>query len=145
MFFKKTIIPLEHVYYYQKMRFKSIEIPRATHGFVRLFPWLCLVSVCFRDCIFYWSKPRKLETYITVHEPDHLLRLRHRVVKSSSKLLLLFFPWSGEWLHCSREQLSHFPLFRSDWVGSGPELNALNRIRPSKIKKYIFLFLIVFY
>jgi hypothetical protein len=42
------------------------------------------------------------------------------------------------------EQWRHAPLFRPDRVWSKAQ-NALNRVRPSKIKKIIFYFLIVFY
>ena len=44
-------------------------------------------------------------------------------------------------VHVNSEDILYF----SGQTGSGPKLNALNRIRSSKNKKFYFLFLIVFY
>ena len=76
----------------------------------------------------------------------HQLWLCHKFTRSSSLLLLVRRKPinSGAMLHYSREQWRHSPLFWPDSVRFKAK-NALNWVRPSKIKKYFFIFNCVFF
>jgi hypothetical protein len=60
----------------------------------------------------------------------------HKFSRSSQELLLVRNKTYEQWsmLQCSWVLFHYAPLFRSDRSGS----KLLNRIRPNKIKKYIF-------
>jgi hypothetical protein len=108
-----------------------------------LFPWLLMLlkQTTGNNCLV------TNKTLFTIHGPYHYLHLKCSVTESSSKLLLLCAAVESEFnslfivetfstVHVKNGEC----LYCSGRIRSGPNLNALNQIRPSKKNYFIFYF-----
>jgi hypothetical protein len=109
-----------------------------------LFPWLLL----FLKQTTWNNSLVTIKKSFIVHGSHCFLRLKCRGKESSSLLLLAWrnhsplFTWTVEnvsTIHINNVNNGAY-LQCSGRTGSDLKLNALNRVRPNKIKKYIFNF-----